>query len=141
MALGETPGSLYIDAPPALRHELEAVLAGSATVRTSSPETAEAVLIVASERFHRRALSVDPYRGKEREAELAYVVEFRIGRGAEHPAMDAQNITLLRDYVSDPGEVVAKEYEEDVIRAEMRREAAARILRRLDAAMRQEPAP
>ena len=135
MALGETAGSLYLDAPPALQVEIESALAGSTVERSTSREAADAVLVVASERFERRVLSVDPYDGSEREAEIAYTVEFRIGRGGEQAAMEEQRLALLRDYLYRPEEVVAKEHEEDLIRAELRREAAARILRRLDAAM------
>ena len=95
------------------------------------------MLLVDSEGFERRVLSVDPDDGSEREAEIAYTVEFRIGRGGEGggAAMDAQRVTLLRDFLTAPEALVAKEHEEDRIRAELRREAAARILRRVAAAM------
>ena len=136
MALGETAASLYLDAPPALQVEIESALAGSAVEQSASRETADAVLVVASERFERRVLSVDPYDGSEREAEIAYTVEFRLGRGGEQAAMDEQRITLVRDFLYTPEEIVAKEHEEDRIRAELRHEAAARILRRAAAAMK-----
>ena len=135
VSLGAGAGSLYLDAPPALLVDLESALAGSAVQRTASREGADAVLVVASERFERRVLSVDPLDGSERETELTYVVEFRIGLGGESSAMDEQRITLLREFLYTPEEVVSKEHEEDRIRMELRREAATRILRRLDAAM------
>lgn len=139
VSMGDAAGSLYLDAPPALLLDLESALAGSAVQRSSSREGADAVLVVASERFERRVLSVDPHDGSEREAELAYTVEFRIGRGGESSAMDEQRISILRDFLYTPEEVVSKEREEDLIREELRREAAARILRRLEAAVRGVP--
>ena len=61
----------------------------------------------------------------EREAEIAYVVDFRIGLGSDPAAMDQQRITLVRELLYTPEEIVAKEHEEDLIREELRREAAA----------------
>ena len=140
VSMGDAAGSLYLDAPPALLFDLESALAGSAVQRSSSREGADAVLVVASERFERRVLSVDPHDGSEREAEFSYTVEFRIGRGGESSAMNEQRISLLRDFLYTPEEVVSKEHEEDLIRKELRREAAARILRRLEAAVQASPA-
>ena len=135
-SLGDSTGSLYLEAPAELQIEIGSALAASAMQLGASRETADVVLVVASERFEKRALSVDPYDGSEREAEIAYTIEFRIGRGGEGAAMEEQRIELLRDFLSTPEEVVAKEHEEDRIRVELRREAAHRILRRLAAAMR-----
>jgi len=137
LSLGDATGSLYFEAPVELQIEIESALSGSAVQRGLRREAADAVLLVDSEGFERRVLSVDPDDGGEREAEIAYTVEFRIGRGGEGgaAAMDAQQVTLLRDFLTAPEEIVAKEHEEDRIRAELRREAAARILRRVAAAM------
>ena len=136
LALGEVVRSLYLEAPSALEYEIENALSGSGVARAASREAAEAVLVVASERFHRRTLSVDPASGREHEVELAYVVEFRVGRGGEDPARPSERVRLLRDYALDAAHINAKELEEDLIRGELRREAAFRILRRLDAALR-----
>ena len=135
VSMGGEAGSLFLDAPPALLVDLESALAGSMVSRSPGREGADAVLVVASERFERRVLSVDPFDASEREAEIAYVVEFRIGLGADPAAMDQQRITLVHEFLYTPEEIVAKEHEEDLIRAELRREAAARILRRTAAAM------
>ena len=132
---GEAAGNLYIDAPPALEVEIESALAGSALRRSASRAGADAVLVVRSERFERRVLSVGPYDGSEREAEIAYTVDFRTGHGGEGSALEVHHITLRRDYLSTPEEVVAKEHEEDLIRAELRREGAALLLRRAAAAL------
>ena len=137
ISLGDAGGSLYLEAPVELRIEIESALSGSAVQRGHRREEADAVLLVDSEGFEHRVISVDPDDGSAREAEITYRVEFRIGRGGEGgtAVMDAQQVTLLRDFLSDPEELVAKEHEEDRIRAELRREAAARILRRVAAAM------
>ena len=133
--MGAAAGSLFLDAPPALLVDLESALSGSTISRLPSREGADVVLVVASERFERQVLSVDPFDGSEREAEIAYVVEFRIGLGSDPAAMDQQRITLVREFLYTPEEIVAKEHEEDLIREELRREAAARILHRAAAAM------
>ena len=135
VSMGGEAGNLFLDAPPALLVDLESALAGSMVSRSPSREGADAVLVVASEQFERRVLSVDPFDASEREAEIAYVVEFRIGLGSDPAAMDQQRITLVREFLYTPEEVVAKEHEEDLIREELRREAAARLLRRAAAAM------
>lgn len=137
ISLGDATGSLYFEAPGELHFEIESALSGSAVQRGHRREEADAVLLVDSEGFEHRVISVDPDDGSAREAEITYTVEFRIGRGGEggSAAMDAQQVTLLRDFLTAPEELVAKEHEEDRIRAELRREAAARILRRVAAAM------
>ena len=135
VSMGDMAGSLFIDAPPALLVDLESALAGSAVSRSPGRAGADAVVVVASERFERRVLSVDPFDGSEREAEVVYVVDFRVGLGSDPTAMDEQRIALVREFLYTPEEVVAKEHEEDLIRGELRREAAARILRRAAAAM------
>ena len=135
VSMGAAAGSLFLDAPPALMVDLESALAGSAVSRSPSRGGADAVLVVASERFERRVLSVDPFDASEREAEIAYVVDFRIGLGSDPAAMDQQRITLVREFLYTPEEIVSKEHEEDLIREELRREAAVRMLRRAAAAM------
>ncbi len=135
LSMGAAAGGLYLDAPPALRTELESALAGSMVSGSPQREDAHAVLVVASEQFERRVLSIDPFDGSEREVEVAYVVEFRIGPGSEPAAMEQQRITLVRELLHTPEEIVSKEHEEDLVREELRREAAARMLRRAAGAM------
>lgn len=135
VSMGAATGSIFLDAPSALRVDLESALSGSTISQSPSREGADVVLVVASERFERRVLSVDPFDASEREAEIAYVVDFRIGPGSDPAAMDQQHITLAREFLYTPDEIVAKEHEEDLIREELRREAAARMLRRAAAAM------
>ena len=103
---------------------------GGADVRPESG-SAKAVLRLGRERFSRRVLSVDPDTGKEREIELAYSVAFRVAGGDGEELMPEQTVSLLRDYMVDAGAVLGKSHEENVLREEMRRDAAGQIARRI----------
>ena len=103
---------------------------GGADIRPES-ESANAVLRLSRERFTRRVLSVDPDTGKEREIELTYSVAFRVTSGDGEELMPEQTVSLLRDYAADAGAVLGKSREENVLREEMRRDAAGQIARRI----------
>ena len=49
--------------------------------------------------------------------------------------MPEQMVSLLRDYVADADAVLGKSREEGVLHAEMRRDAAAQIMRRVATAL------
>ena len=75
--------------------------------------------------------------GKEREFELVYQVAFEVTGASGEELLAKQTVTLLRDYVFDPNAVLGKNREESVLHAEMRRDAAARIVRRISASLGQ----
>ena len=97
--------------------------------------SAEALLQVSGERFNRRVLSVDPNTGKESEFELAYQVTFEVTGAEGEELMPEQTVSLIRDYVFDRDAVLGKSREQDVLRVEMRRDAAAQIARRIAASL------
>ena len=49
--------------------------------------------------------------------------------------VNRQTVSLVRDYVFDTDQVIGKSREQNVLRKEMRRDAAQRILTRLSAAL------
>ncbi len=95
--------------------------------------SAEALLQVSGERFNRRVLSVDPNTGKESEFELAYQVTFEVTGAEGEELMPEQTVSLIRDYVFDRDAVLGKSREQNVLRVEMLRDAAAQIVRRIAA--------
>ena len=126
---------IRVTGPAGIRGALTQMLeSGGAGVRQES-ESANAVLRLSRERFTRRVLSVDPDTGKEREIELAYSVAFRVAGGDGEELMPEQTVSLLRDYVVDTGAVLGKSREENVLREEMRRDAAGQIARRIETSL------
>jgi len=127
--------SVQVNAPAALRDELEIFLEGGGAELVESGTTADVTINVGNETYDRRVLTVDPNTGKEREFELAYSVAFDVKRADGTAVLGSQSVSLLRDYVFDPDAVIGKSREEGVLREEMRRDAAQQILRRIRAAI------
>ena len=101
----------------------------------SNRDSAKAVVRLGNEQFDQRVLSVNPTTGKESEFELSYQITFEVIDGSGETLMPSQTVSLLRDYVFDPGAALGKSREQSVIRAEMHREAAERIVRRIQATL------
>ncbi len=114
-----------------LSRELEILLASNDRIVTDDAPSADATIKTASERFQRRVLSVNPETGKEREVELAYSVNFTVLDGAGETLIASQRLRLLRDFIFDSEEILGKSREQDVLREEMRADAAQQIMWRL----------
>lgn len=126
--------SVQVTAPSALKNDILAILE-SGGVEIAAAD-ADARITVDSERFSRRVLSVDPNTGKEREFELAYTISFGVARRDGTQVIDNGNVNLLRDYIFDPEAVIGTGREEELLRDEMRRDAARQMLRRVEAALK-----
>ena len=111
---------------------------GGVRVR-SAPDSTAALLRVSDEGFARRVLSVDAGTGKEREFELAYRVTFEVTGAEGGVLVPEQTVSLIRDYSSDAAAVLGREREQDVLHAEMRRDAAVRIVRRIEGSLGRRP--
>ena len=128
--------TIHVAGPAGIGDALTQMLESGGASVLPEGGSAKAVLRLGRERFSRRVLSVDPDTGKEREIELAYSVAFRVVAGGDgEELMPEQTVSLLRDYVVDAGAVLGKSREENVLREEMRRDAAGQIARRLVAAL------
>lgn len=66
------------------------------------------------------------------EYEVYYTIRYRVRVGTQE-ALPPQELTLTRDYSFDTGAVLAKEHEQEEIRAALARELAALVMRRLAA--------
>ncbi len=134
--LPESVRTVQVMAPLALRNDILALLeSGSIDASTSSAD-ADINITVTSENFTRRVLSVDATTGKEREFQLAYSVVFGVTQRDGKRVIESDTVSLLRNYDFDTQAVIGTSREEDLLRDEMRRDAAQQLMRRIEAAFK-----
>lgn len=114
-----------------LRRELIGQLSSSATV-VDEQSQAQAVLQILSEKQSRRTLTTDS-RGKVKEGELHYAVSFQVRDAQDNIRLEESQVSLIRDYLNDESVVLGQSNEAAVLLDEMKREAAQRIVQRLQA--------
>jgi LPS-assembly lipoprotein len=108
------------------------VKAGTSTRIVDDPKTAQATLEVISAANERQIMSVSG-GGRVREFELRYRVSFRLVDAKGVELIPVNEIALRRILPFTDAQVVAKEGEEAMLVREMQSDAAAQILRRLEA--------
>ncbi|PTR15715.1 MULTISPECIES: LPS assembly lipoprotein LptE [unclassified Nitrosospira] len=108
------------------------VKAGTSTRLVDNPQNAEATLEVISAVNEKQIMSVSG-GGRVREFELRYRVSFRLVDAKGVELIPANEIALRRIIPFTDAQVVAKEGEEAMLVREMQSDAAAQILRRLEA--------
>ena len=128
---------IHVTGPSEIGAALTLVLDSGGVQVAPDRASAKAVLRLNGEMFDRRVLSVDANTGKEREFELAYQIAFDLTRSDGEELMPRQTVSLVRDYVFDPNEVLGKSREQAVLHAEMRRDAATQVVRRIAASLGQ----
>ncbi|MFA7095250.1 MAG: LPS assembly lipoprotein LptE [Gammaproteobacteria bacterium] len=96
------------------------------------PKEADAVLRIRGESTGRRVQSISA-GGKVREYELQYTVSFNATDREGRETVAPQTITLTRDYIFDETAVLGTGEEEALLYRDMRQQAVAQILRRLQA--------
>jgi LPS-assembly lipoprotein len=117
----------YSDLQQALRESLS--LSGARLVEVAGSPTA--TLRLTRDEHGRRVLSVSA-RNTPREVEVFYTAEFSIESGGQ-VLVPVQEITLTRSLSYDETALLAKEQEQEQVRAALAREVAALITRRLAA--------
>ena len=135
VALPPDLDTVHVAGPAEIGAALTQVLDSGGVRIRSARDPATMVLRLSDERLSRRTLSFDTNTGKEREFELAYQVAFELVGADGEELVPRQTISLLRDYVFDPDVVLGTSREQDVLRDEMRRDAATRIVRRITASL------
>ena len=130
-------GAVHVTGPREISAAVVQMLDGAGVRVEPAGDSAGTVLHLGDERLDRRVLSVNPDTGKESEFELAYRVTFRVTGAEGEELVPKQTVSLLRDYVFDARAVLGKSREQDVLHAEMRRDAAARIVSRIGATLGQ----
>jgi LPS-assembly lipoprotein len=104
-------------------------VSGSRLVGTSTEATA--VVEVLRDESAQRVLSVSA-RNTPREYEVYYVVEYRVRAGTKE-LLAPQKLSLTRQYPFDETAQLAKQQEQEMIRAALARELAGLVMRRLAA--------
>jgi LPS-assembly lipoprotein len=107
--------------------------AGASVVMTA--DTPSARLRISSLSQARNPLSVDA-AGRAQEYELVYSAEFDVVDAENQQVVPKQRIDLRRDYLFDTARALGNRAEEDLVLAELQRDMADAILRRVDVALR-----
>lgn len=97
---------------------------------------AEYIIDLSDEFFDRKVLSVSPQTGKVEEYELSYSAKMTIRKSNGEVLVNAEPITAERDYTFDEGSVLGTFTQEGVLQTDIAKQAAAAVLRRLQAVTR-----
>ena len=97
-----------------------------------------ATLQVLSEKWADTPISQDQF-GRAQEFSLRYAVVFTLRRADDSVAVPQQAVELSRDYLSPALDSIGKSSERELLVRELRRDMAAAILRRVDAATKLPP--
>ena len=122
----------YVEAPDrqsdfvlSLRH---ALLANGAHIMPDRAK-ASAVVSILEDKIVRRVLSVSALN-QPNEYEVTYTVGFSVSAG-DKELLPAQEVSAIRTYSFDERLLLAKGHEEDILRRDMARDLAERVMRRL----------
>jgi LPS-assembly lipoprotein len=124
--------SPYVEAPErqsdfvqSLRHELTS----NGARLTPDRSKASAVVSIVRDDVVRRVLSVSALN-QPNEYEVTYTVGFSVTAG-DKELLPAQEVSVIRTYSFDERLLLAKGHEEDILRRDMARDLAERVMRRL----------
>lgn len=127
-SLPEPYRAMQVHASPVMRDALQVYLGDAQTA--GGP-----VLSVDNEQYAQRVLSVDPNTGRMREVEFSYSAVYLVRDRDGATVLEPQTVRLVRDYIFDETSVFGSSHEEDVLKDEMRRDAAEQIVRHLRASL------
>jgi LPS-assembly lipoprotein len=138
-AEADSVSSVYINERRAgdVAREVRAQLRAAEVTVAAAADTAEYILTLDNARVDRNVLSVSAQTGKAEEYQLLLTLRMSVRRG-EATLVDNELVEVARDYTFDEDAVLGKYSEEQVLEEEMTRRAADRIIRRLNAAARNE---
>ena len=105
------------------------IASGSQVIRTQG--SAAAVITVHEDELTERILSVSA-RNIPTEYELTYTVRFSVISG-DKTLMDKEDISAMRDISFEESQLLAKEREQEILRAALARDLVALVMRRLAA--------
>ena len=97
----------------------------------NSARDADYSLHLHNEAFAQNIQSVSAKTGKAREFQIVFSVLIRISKASGERPVEDERITVAKDYTFDEEALLGKSSEEDVIREELLKQAAAHIVRRL----------
>lgn len=114
--------------------ELRRVLRAEGIELVDDPAAATAVLSILTDETDQRVLSVSA-RNVPTEYEVYYTVGYSIASGGK-PLLEAQDVTLTRDYTYDTTQVLGKAREESVLRDAIVRDLVRIVLRQISSVQR-----
>jgi LPS-assembly lipoprotein len=109
--------------------ELEGRLKGAGAQIVQVRADSSATIEVTRDLIEQRTLAVSA-RNIPTDYELTYTVTFRV-HGADAELLPEQTVSVTKDYSFQETELLAKENESDILRAQMARDLAAIVMRRL----------
>lgn len=115
--------------------ELKLLLQANQVRVVEAPEPDAATLVIARQQLNRRPLTIAG-DARVREFELIFNLEFRLLDKAGEELIGPESVRLVRDFRFDEQEILAATREEELLREELRRNMAAQLIRRLEAAGR-----
>lgn len=116
-----------------LAQSLARTLERAGAIPAQAGDANVASLEILSEQWGDTPLSVDS-QGRSQEYTLRHAVVFVMRRADGEVLVPQQAIELSRDYLSIPNQSIGVDSEREILADELRREMAAAILRRIDAA-------
>jgi LPS-assembly lipoprotein len=127
---------VYVEAPVDIADELAVFLESGGAEIAKSRADADAVINVQSESFQDRVVAVDATTGKAREFELLFTLDFSVRMKDGAMLVSPERVAVRRNYVFDQNAVIGSLDNVAALRVDMRRDAAERIIRRTEAALR-----
>jgi len=119
-----------------LQNAMKQLLQGSGATLVAKPSAATLVIQLQQEDMQRRVLSLDS-TGRANEFELTYRLRYRLLNAKGKPLVDKPLVAELhRTYFNNQIDILAKNNEERVIRQELYRQAAERILAQAQAVLK-----
>jgi LPS-assembly lipoprotein len=94
------------------------------------------ILNINNESYNRSIISVSATTGRVEEYQLTLSTTVSASKKDENTIINNETITVTRDYAYDESAVLGNDNEETTIKEDMARQAASRIIRRLNAASR-----
>ena len=130
--------SVYVGSSGAnqLAAQVRIQLQNADIIPTGSITDAEFIINLSNEFFDRKVLSVSPQTGKVEEYEISYSAKMTIRKSDGEVLVNAEPITAERDYTFDEGSVLGTFTQESVLHTDIAKQAAATVLRRLQAVTR-----
>jgi LPS-assembly lipoprotein len=136
VSLPEDFRRVYVEAPIQIADELVIFLKNGGADIVNIRSDADAVITVQSQNFQDRVAAVDAVTGKAREFELLYSLDFSV-RSADGATLVApEHVVIRRVYIFDQNAVIGSQDNVAALRVDMQRDAAERIIRLTEAALR-----
>ncbi len=126
----ESLKNVYVSgASAALQTQMVAMLKASKSNLAPIPSEAGIVIKILKEDIRNRVLSIGT-TGKSTESEINYYLRFQYFDNKDNPLQDEQTIEMAREFFNDQTAVLAKSSEEQMIRAEIYKQAARMLMAR-----------